>query len=474
MNKLRFLVPALIASAVVAGNGNLGAMNSNSGDSSADTDTVIPADTIVPDTPDTIPPAPVEITGITVSPKSARLLQRESVTFNATLTPADAPADNLKWSVVPGNTSEYIQITPDGTSATVYVPDEVEKGNYKIVASAATGEVADTCMLIVEERATRITLNMRDINLFPGETVDNIQAYLYYKDGSYTSRGIKWSTSNTNIATVPSPGMVTGVAPGWAELIVSGGGQSLTGSIHVFQQLDTIYVTPEVLTMTYGETKQIKATLLPEAVANGPVRWELRPLNAPNVKIDKKGNITTTHDKSGIDKAQTVYVNAMAGNMTATCKVNIIVPVTSVVLSPTTATIEQNDSCEITATLSPEGAFEEPQWESSDPTVAIISNVETIAEGFAKVTATVKALNPGSAIISVKIRELSAISLVNVKANQAGVYEIDTDTYSLCDVYDTNGRPVVLQTPLSAVGSMLQKGIYIIKVNGNSHKISIR
>ena len=51
MNKLRFLVPALIASAVVAGNGNLGAMNSNSGDSSADTDTVIPADTIVPDTP---------------------------------------------------------------------------------------------------------------------------------------------------------------------------------------------------------------------------------------------------------------------------------------------------------------------------------------------------------------------------------------------------------------------------------------
>lgn len=164
----------------------------------------------------------------------------------------------------------------------------------------------------------------------------------------------------------------------------------------------------------------------------------------------------------------------MAGNMTATCKVNIIVPVTSVVLSPTTATIEQNDSCEITATLSPEGAFEEPQWESSDPTVAIISNVETIAEGFAKVTATVKALNPGSAIISVKIRELSAISLVNVKANQAGVYEIDTDTYSLCDVYDTNGRPVVLQTPLSAVGSMLQKGIYIIKVNGNSHKISIR
>lgn len=48
MNKLRFLVPALIASAVVAGNGNLGAMNSDSGDSSADTDTVIPADTIVP------------------------------------------------------------------------------------------------------------------------------------------------------------------------------------------------------------------------------------------------------------------------------------------------------------------------------------------------------------------------------------------------------------------------------------------
>lgn len=117
--------------------------------------------------------------------------------------------------------------------------------------------------------------------------------------------------------------------------------------------------------------------------------------------------------------------------MTATCKVNIIVPVTSVVLSPTTATIEQNDSCEITATLSPEGAFEEPQWESSDPTVAIISNVETIAEGFAKVTATVKALNPGSAIISVKIRELSAISLVNVKPIRP-VYMKSTLTPTRC------------------------------------------
>ena len=275
MNKLRFLVPALIASAVVAGNGNLGAMNSNSTDTSADTDTVIPADTIVPDTPDTIPPAPAEITGITLSPKTAMIFQRESATFNASITPADAPADNLKWSVVPGNTSEFIQITSNGTSATVYVPDEVEKGNYKIVAAAADSAVADTCMLIVEERATRITLNMRDINLFPGETIDNIQAYLYYKDGSYTSRGIKWTTSNSDVAVVPSPGMVTGVAPGWAELIVTGGGQSLTGSIHVFEELDTIYVTPEVLTMTYGETKQIKATLLPEAVAT--LRDELIP-----------------------------------------------------------------------------------------------------------------------------------------------------------------------------------------------------
>ena len=99
MNKLRFLVPALIASAVVAGNGNLGAMNSQFRRLFSRHRHRYPADTIVPDTPDTIPPAPVEITGITVSPKSARLLQRESVTFNATLTPPTLPPTTLngRW-----------------------------------------------------------------------------------------------------------------------------------------------------------------------------------------------------------------------------------------------------------------------------------------------------------------------------------------------------------------------------------------
>lgn len=464
---------ALIATMTFASWSNIDASNTNTDNSVSDS---IPSDTIASDTipDDTIPNIDViPVTSISITPKSITIFQQESATFTATTAPEDATNAELKWSVVEQNTSKLIQLTPSGKSVVVSVPLTVAPDTYKIVASNTEESVSDTCELVVLERAKRITLSRQDITIVPGETVVNIQAFLTYYDGRRTSEGITKVIEQEDIAIISGPEEVTGVAPGWTRLVASGGGLSVFATIHVCPPVDSMYVTPGELTIGYGETHQMDVTILPEASFSLPVTWSIDPPKAPNVSIDKKGKFSTTHNPSGSDTPQVVYVVAHAGLSEARCKVNIIVPVTAISLSPTQATVEAGQACDITATLSPEGAYDTLVWESSDPSVATVSETGTDLEGFAKINAKVEALKAGQTIISAKTGNLSSICLVTVTANQAGVHELQIDTDAPCDVFDLNGKAVLIGTTLSNINSTLAPGIYVIKAGGKAHKVVI-
>ncbi len=451
MKRTKFIFPAaLVAVSVLAGWNTLNAENTGEGGTS--TEDVIP------------------VTEITVSPKSVEVYQGDNVTITATVSPENATVKTVVWSK--SDNARDMTLAPNGNSATVTLGKDATPGEYTITASSADNAVSDACKLVVLRKAKSISLNRRDITLFPGETVDNLQAYLHYADGTMTSEGIEWAIEREDIAIVSGPGQITGVATGWTKLLLTGGGLSLTASIHVLPEMESISVTPSELTMGYGETRQITATILPSSAASAIVSWSLEPAKPKNVTIDKKGIITTTHDRSGADTPQVVYAVASAGGMSAKCKVNVVVPVTGLTLSPNTINLEPDETGDVTATLSPEGAYETPEWESSDPTVATVEDTTVQTDGLNKVIAHIKAHNDGSTILTAKIRDLSAICLVTVKST-SGITEIDADVDALCDVYDLNGNVIARQKQLSSLPSQLATGIYIIQIGSKTYKIAL-
>jgi len=451
MKRTKFIFPAAFAAVMaLAGWNTLNA--ENTGEGGAPTEDVVP------------------VTGITVSPQRVEVYQGDNVTITASVSPGNATVKDVVWSI--SDNVRDITLTPNGNSVCVALGKEVTPGEYTIIASSADNAVSDACSLVVLRKAKSISLNRRDITLFPGETVDNLQAYLHYSDGTMSSEGITWTIEREDVAVVSGPGQITGVATGWTKLLLTGGGLSLTASIHVLPEMESISVTPSELTMGYGETRQVTATILPSSAASAIVSWSLEPAKPKNVTIDKKGNITTTHDQSGADTPQIVYAVASAGGMSAKCKVNIVVPVTGLTLSPNTINLEPDETCDVTATLSPEGAYEVPEWDSSDPTVATVEGTTEQADDLNKVIAHIKAHNDGSTILTAKIREISAICLVTVKST-SGITEIKTDVNALCDVYDLNGNVIAKQMQLSSLPSRLATGVYIIQIGSKAYKISL-
>ncbi len=72
-----------------------------------------------------------------------------------------------------------------------------------------------------------------------------------------------WTTSNAAVATVSNKGLVTGIAPGTANITASSGGQSASSAItvtSVARVLTSISVTPQNGTVGAGNTLQLKAT----------------------------------------------------------------------------------------------------------------------------------------------------------------------------------------------------------------------
>lgn len=427
---------------------------------------------------DTIPqPQPVDsvkVTGISISPKSIELYTDETASFTATIIPDSATVKDVTWSIAESADSELLTLTPDGDKAVLSFDKNSKGGNFKVIATSVEGDFADTCNVVAIEKAKSISLNKRDITLYPGETVTNLQAYLKYNDGTMTAEGITWVIEREDIAYISAPGEITGVSQGWTKLIVSGGGLSLEATVHVLPPMDTIFVTPSEMIMTYGETRRVTATILPESAASA-VTWSLEPTKPKpvNVTINAKGDVTTVHDKSGIDKPQTVYAVATAGSHSARCKIDIIIPATAITLSPTTLTLENGTEGEVIATVTPEGTSDVPEWESSDATVASVGETTTEADEPTKVHATVVPHRDGTAVITAKIRDISAICLVTVKST-SGVTDIETIDDAPCEVFDLSGKCITNGLMVSELQSKLDNGLYIVRINGNSYKISIR
>jgi len=134
-----------------------------------------------------------------------------------------------------------------------------------------------------------------------------------------TNNTVSWSSSDTNIATVSSSGLVTGAAPGVATITVTtqDGGKTAQSSIKVTPIVGVTSVTldPEI-TMGLGTSKNLTATVLPTSALNKNVSWISS--DSTIAKVNSSGLVT------GLNLGTvTITVTTVDGGKTATTSLTV-------------------------------------------------------------------------------------------------------------------------------------------------------
>ena len=169
---------------------------------------------------------------IDVVPVTEVLLDKSSVichtidsvfTLTATVKPDDATNKNVSWT------------SSDDAVATVEKGKVTAKGNGTATITVTSEDQAktETCTITVAQWVTGITLNHTSKLLEEGATVSLIATI---SPSNANDKSLTWSSSNTDVATVSSSGVVTGVAGGAATITATandGTGEKASCTVYV-------------------------------------------------------------------------------------------------------------------------------------------------------------------------------------------------------------------------------------------------
>lgn len=144
------------------------------------------------------------VSSITIYKSKSSTYVGESIVLSAVVDPPTALNQNVSWH---SNNPEIATVSQNGRVYGIGV------GTATITATATDGSgVSASCAIPVEKHVESITLDITNIELFPNDVVQ-LNATILPEFG--TNKNLKWSSSNSSIATV-SNGLVRGIKPGHA------------------------------------------------------------------------------------------------------------------------------------------------------------------------------------------------------------------------------------------------------------------
>lgn len=172
-----------------------------------------------------------------------------------------------------------------------------------------------------------------------------------------------------------------------------------------------ITLNPTALSIPEGGAKTISATVSPSDATNKLVLWS----------TDNSSVATVSSD--GTVKAQevgtaTITAKSDDGGLTATCTVTVKprVPLTGISIDPTSLTLTEGETGEITVTFTPANAsYKTLSWTSSDPSVATVSEGTVTAIKSGKTTITVTSEDGGfTAKCEVLVKVWQAVDITGI------------------------------------------------------------
>lgn len=334
-----------------------------------------------------------KVTGIKFKNNTDTITVGESLDLQVELSPKNATNTKIKWS------------SSDENIATVYDGKVLAKKKGEVTITAKIDGVKTERKFVVKDKKNellKIQLNTVYSNIFVG---DKLQLVATAYPVGYAVDGIKWSSSNTNVATVSSTGLVVSKRNGEAVITASLDGKIAKATIIVNNKnvsVTGVSVTPTSTSLNVGASVTLNANITPNNASNKNVTWTSS--DSTIASVSSKGVVTGKKRGTVV-----ITVKTNDGNMTAKITIKVLQPVTQVTLNSKIGTKYLNETDKtilLKATISPIDADDKRlTWSSSNPDIA---KVDTKGK--------VTALLPGQATITVKASSgVKATFTINVR-----------------------------------------------------------
>ena len=375
--------------------------------------------------------------------------------LKVTFTPSYATNKNVTWA------SSDTTVVTVSSSGLIYGK---KTGTATVHCFSADGGYSDSCEVRVYVPATGIKISKTSGSMWAGTTA-TLSATV--SPSGATFKTVRWSSSNTKVATVSSKGVVTAVAGGKCVITAQSyeGGHKATCTITVKQKVTGVNIAKTSLSLYQTQTYTLKATVLPSTATNKTVYY--KSSNTSVATVDSAGRITAKTPGTA-----TITVTTADGSYTAKCTVKVTkkISVSKITLDTTSKSIYKGKTYTIVATVYPSNASEQTvTWKSSDTKVATVSSkgvVTGVKSGTAVISATTK---DGGYVAKCKITVYQKVTAVKLNASSVSLAKGTSKTLK-ATVYpsDATNKNVKWSSSNTSVVTVAQNGVITAKGPGTA------
>lgn len=331
-----------------------------------------------------LPAIGTTVTGISLDKTLVTMEVDQKAQLYAAVLPATASNKNVRWES--GN-SNIVQVTQSGM-----ITAKAE-GASLITAKTYDGGFTANCTVIVKKiPVTSVTLDKSKLSLYKGKAAI-LKATIAPENA--TNKSVEWLSSNSNIASVDSNGVVIGKSQGSTLITVRTKDGNFTSTCIV--EVSNITINVPVTGISLNKTnitleKETSLILEPEikptSATNKQLAWSS---NNPNIaSIDSYGIVSAKNYGTAI-----ITVRTKDGGYTAACTVHVVDAykpsiATGVRLNKTSISIKEGKFKQLTPIFTPGNSKNKSViWKTSDASVAIVTKsgrVIGLKEGKALIT----------------------------------------------------------------------------------------
>ena len=300
-------------------------------------------------------------------------------------------------------------------NCTIYLPDSAETISSNALYQSTGNTIycnKDTAAYTFASQyaskvysTDKVTLDFTEKTLYKDET-STLTATVSMLNGKVdTSPSLTWSSSDTSVVTVDSTGNITVTGPGSAEVSACCEGKTATCMVTVYYKLTSIELSETLKDIDIGESIQLTVSYDPvNTTDDKTITWTSTD---PTVAL-----VSTSGKVTALKRGTTNIVAAASNGLTKLCKINVLVPATSINLDQESMTIEKGKSATLSASLLPADYTDTYSWTSSDEQIATVDdegNVTAVSSGDCSITATTKRGLKASCLVTV-IAHVESIS----------------------------------------------------------------
>ncbi len=385
----------------------------------------------------------IHVSSIDISQTEATLYIGDAVTLSATLNPNNVTYNTIEWI---SSNNDVVTVGENG------LVTAVGKGTA-IVSARSDGQEAN-CTFTVLVPLSSLSFDQSSLSLFNGATA---QLSVIKAPSDATLKGeVIWNSSNTSVATVSSDGLVTAIKKGSANITASVDGCTAVCAVNVLASVTGISLNKASATINRGESLQLSYSVLPAgATLQGQVSWASS--NPSVATVDTQGNVQAIG-------AGTADITVSLEGFTATCRITVVVPVSSVSLNKTTLAMTKGETITLVATVNPSDATDKKvSWSSSNPAIVTVDNsgnVMAMVSGTATITATA-----GDKTAKCTISVTTPVTSVSLDRSSITLEEEQSTTLvATVSPNDADDKTVTWESSNSSIASVDSNGkVYAVK-----------